>query len=74
VLKSIFKNNTLPKTPGNIMQQQHEEKNIYYFLLHFLLQTRCGKNWTRRIRENTRKRREDAVLAVSHNSTSLAIR
>jgi hypothetical protein len=35
---------------------------------------RCGKNWTRRIRENTRKRREDAVLAVSHNSTSHAIR
>jgi hypothetical protein len=40
----------------------------------FLLQTRCGKNWTRRIRENTRRRREDAVLAVSRNSTPLAIR
>jgi len=49
-------------------------KKIAIFSCTFLLQTRCGKNWTRRIRENTRKRREDAVLAVSHNSTSLAMR
>jgi hypothetical protein len=55
------------------MLQQHLRKKVTIFSYTFLLQTRCGKNWTRRIWENTR-RREDAVLAVSHNSTSLAIR
>jgi len=50
------------------------KKKLLFFSYTFLFQTRCGKNWTRRIRENTRKRREDAVLAVLHNSTSLATR
>jgi hypothetical protein len=64
----ILKKNTQPKTPGHRLR-----KKVAIFSYTFLLQTRCGKNWTRRIWENTR-RREDAVLAVSHNSTSLAIR
>jgi len=50
------------------------KKKNSIFSYNFLLQMRCGKNWTRRIRENTRKRREDAVLAVLHNSTSLVTR
>jgi hypothetical protein len=37
------------------------------FSYTFLFQMHCGKNWMRRIWESTRRREEDAVLAVSHS-------
>jgi hypothetical protein len=69
----MLKISAQPETSGDTIQQQVQNTNAIISYT-FLLQMHCGKNLTRRIRENTRRRREDAVPAVLRNSTPLTSR